>query len=171
MEYKTPGMRTLTKICYVLVLVAFQSCSKDAYVEMEEQSNLSISVASNIQTAQENELFDLVNEHRLSLGLNELQFESVSYYFAKEHTKYMIEDGKTSHTNFGQRAKSISDKTGASDVSENVAKDYDSVIEAFEAWLESPNHRKNLEGDYTHSALSILPDEEGELYFTQIFIR
>lgn len=164
-------MKTFTIVFYVLVLVAFQSCSKDTYVEMEEQSNLSISVASNIQTAQENELFDLVNEHRLSIGLNELQFESVSYYYAKEHTKYMIEEGQTSHNSFGDRAQNISDKTGASNVSENVAKDYDTAMEAFEAWLDSPNHRKNLEGDYTHSALSILPDEEGELYFTQIFIR
>ncbi|RRQ50208.1 CAP domain-containing protein [Maribacter algicola] len=164
-------MRTIEKMFYVLVLIAVQSCSKDAYIEMEEQSNLSITVASNIQTARENELFDLVNEHRLSIGLNELQFESVSYHYAKEHTRYMIDKGQTSHANFEQRAKSISDKTGASDVSENVAKDYDTVAEAFEAWLDSPNHRKNLEGDYTHSALSILPDEEGELYFTQIFVR
>ncbi|PIB39249.1 CAP domain-containing protein [Maribacter sp. 4G9] len=164
-------MRTINKMFYVLVLIAVQSCSKDTYVEMEEQSNLGFSVASNIQTTQENELFDLVNEHRLSLGLNELQFEITSYQQASEHNDYMISKGQISHTNFNTRAENISAKTGATDVTENVAKDYDTAAEAFEAWLDSPNHRKNLEGDYTHSALSILPDEEGELYFTQIFIR
>lgn len=140
-------------------------------MEIEEQSNLSISASMNIQTAMENELFDLVNEHRKSLGLIELQFESVSYSYAKEHTRYMIDKGQISHAHFGQRAKSISAETGASDVSENVAKDYDTVMEAFEAWLDSPSHRINVEGDYTHSALSILPNEGGELYFTQIFIK
>lgn len=154
-----------------LCIIFLQSCSKQEFMEIEEQNNLTISVSSNTQTDFENQLFDLINEYRVSIGLNELQFESTSYFYANEHNRFMIEKGQISHAHFGQRAKSISDKTGANDVSENVARHYDTATEAFEGWLNSPNHRKNLEGNYTHSALSVLTDDNGELYYTQIFIK
>lgn len=155
----------------VLHLVLLQSCSKNELIEIEEQNNLSISVSSNTQTEFENELFDLINEHRVSIGLNELVFESTSYYYANEHTDFMIANGSLSHENFSVRAEQIAAKTGAKDISENVAKDYNSPQEALSAWLNSSKHRINLEGNYTHSALSVKPNNLGELYFTQIFIR
>lgn len=152
------------------------SCRKYEYIEytgprssFEEKNG--VLVSTDTHTGVENKLFDLVNEYRSSQGLNKLQFESVSYYFAKEHTKYMISKKQTSHAFFNKRAENISKRTGATMVSENVAKDYDTIYEAFEAWLESPGHRKNLEGDYTHSAIGIVKDSNGNLYFTQIFSR
>ena len=154
-----------------LALVLFQSCTKTEYFEIGEQNNLNLSAPQNIQTEFENELFDLVNEHRLSIGLNELQFEITSYQQASEHNDYMISKGQISHTNFNTRAENISAKTGATDVTENVAKEYNSPEEAFTAWLGSPKHRINMEGDFTHSALNVKANSKGDLYFTQIFIR
>ena len=154
-----------------LVLVVFQSCTKTEYVEMGYQNNLNLSASENIQSEFENQLFVLINEHRLSIGLNELQFEINCYQQAGDHTDYMISKGQISHTNFDTRAENISAKTGATNVSENVAKDYNSPKEAFDAWLSSSKHRINLEGDFTHSALSVKANSTGNLYFTQIFIR
>jgi uncharacterized protein YkwD len=37
--------------------------------------------------------------------------------------------------------------------------------------LESDGHKRNIEGDYTHSAISIKENEEGDLYFTQLFFK
>jgi uncharacterized protein YkwD len=147
------------------------SCSKQELTTVYGQDNLQIEVSSNVQTPLEHELFNMVNEHRKTIGLNALTFEGTSYYYAKEHTEYMISKGQTSHAKFGERAKSISEKTGAKKVSENVAKDYETIARAMEAWLESPGHRKNIEGNYTHSALCVKADSGGNLFFTQIFLR
>lgn len=166
------------KFKFILLFVfitALSSCSKEELTIYEDDNasliDENIEVSSAKQTDIENELVGLINEHRLSLNLNTLSFNSTSYYYAGEHTAYMISKGHTSHAKFGERAKSIADKTGAEFVAENVAKDYVTIEEALEAWLDSPGHRKNIEGDYTHSALSIQTNENGDMYFTQIFFR
>ncbi|MFS4454555.1 CAP domain-containing protein [Maribacter sp. 2304DJ31-5] len=155
----------------ILVLISFSilSCSKDTVLEEVDASQF-ISGTIAITEAEE-KLFDLINQHRKNLQLNTLSLEATSYHYAGEHTDYMISKGNTSHDKFEERAKAISDKTGAKFVAENVAKDYDTVEEALEAWLESSGHKKNIEGEYTHSALSIKEDSNGNLYFTQIFFR
>ena len=86
-------------------------------------------------------------------------------------TNYMIENGITSHDKFSERAENISKRTGAVFVAENVARNYDTLEAALEAWLDSPGHRINIEGNYTHSAINIRPNSNGDLYFTQLFFR
>ncbi len=83
----------------------------------------------------------------------------------------MISQGKTSHDNFTSRAESISTKTGAIKVTENVAKSYDTPQEAMIAWLNSPERSNNIEGNYSLSAICIKANASGNLYFTQIFIQ
>lgn len=169
--FKFPRMKKYSVSVFCMVLAILQSCSKDDYDEMENPNSLTISVSTNIQSEIENQLFDLINEHRNSKGLSPFLFESTSYYYAQNHNDYMITMGAISHANFDVRANNISSKTGAVKVSENVAKDYDTVEEAFNAWIESSVHRENIEGNFTHSALSIKSDSTANLYFTQIFIR
>ena len=155
----------------LIIVVIYTSCSKPTLSGTEVQNSLQIEEVSNIQSPMENELFQMVNAHRTAVGLPELIFEGTSYYYAKEHTDYMISKGQTSHAKFGERAEKIAEQTGAKKVSENVAKDYENISIAMAAWLESPGHRKNIEGNYTHSALSIKANTEGQLYFTQIFLK
>ena len=158
-------------LLFLIALAIYISCSKPALSGTEVQNNLQITEVSNTQSPLENELFKMVNAHRTAVGLTELIFEGTSYYYAKEHTDYMISKGQTSHAKFGERAEKIAEQTGAKKVSENVAKDYENISIAMAAWLDSPDHRKNIEGNYTHSALSIKADTEGQLYFTQIFLK
>lgn len=117
------------------------------------------------------QLFGLINNHRESINLQSFTFEDNTYIQASKHTDYMISKGHTSHAKFGERAKEIADKTGAKQVAENVAKDYPTIQRAIEAWLKSPGHKKNIEGNYTHSAISTKEDANGNKYFTQIFFR
>ena len=56
-------------------------------------------------------------------------------------------------------------------VAENVAKDYDSAIEAFDGWLNSSSHKKTMEDNFTHTAVSVKVNNAGDFYFTQIFFR
>ncbi|MGB3152106.1 MAG: CAP domain-containing protein [Maribacter sp.] len=159
----------------IVFIVTLSSCTKEKLTTYEDNNMFLVEENTELhsaqQTAIENKLFTLINEHRLGINLKEFLFDNTSYYYAGEHTSYMMGKGHTSHAKFGERAKSISDKTGAKFVAENVAKDYVTVEKALEDWLESPKHRKNIEGEYTHSALSIQTNENGDMYFTQIFFR
>jgi uncharacterized protein YkwD len=156
---------TLRHLILCLSLIAF-SCSKEELLEQDSGLNKSLTA-----TEQENKLFDLVNEHRLSLNLSPLTFDNLSYSFASEHSEYMISQGVTSHVKFNERAAEISAETGAEFVAENVANDYFTIEDAMKAWVESPGHKENIEGDYSHSAISVKKDPNGNLYFTQIFYR
>ncbi|MFT5737891.1 MAG: hypothetical protein ACJAU2_000977 [Maribacter sp.] len=165
------------KLIYLAVLTVFiHSCSRHEltplnFEQVAEPEKEVFLVSTATHSDMESEIFEIINNYRVRLNLNALEFDGVSYYFAKKHSKHMISEGNTSHDNFAKRAKQISMNTGATFVAENVAKDYDTAVEAFEAWLESDGHRLNIEGDYTHSAISIKENEEGDLYFTQLFLR
>ena len=117
----------------------------------------------------ESELFNLVNDHRISLGQTALPFSAVAYDYASQHTDYMIATGSLSHDNFNARASAIAAEVEVRAVSENVAKDYISAYKALEGWLASESHRSTMEGEFTHTAISVKKDESGTLYFTQLF--
>ncbi len=119
----------------------------------------------------EQALLQVVNAHRASLGFNPLEFSPVAYEYANEHNDYMIAKGGLSHDHFSSRASNIASETNAEYVSENVAKDYPSAQQAFEGWLNSPNHRETMEGEFTHTAVSVKVDDAGNYYYTQLFYR
>ena len=156
-------MRLLFAVSVLFVLVA-SSCSKESITDTD------IPKAENAVEV-EQELLGIVNSHRASLGYNALQFSPVAYEYANNHTDYMISKGSLNHDNFSARATSISSETSAEYVAENVAKDYDSAMGAFENWLASSDHRKTMEGNFTHTAVSVKKDAGGNFYFTQLFYR
>ena len=83
----------------------------------------------------------------------------------------MVATGNLSHDGFSSRASSISNEVNAEFVAENIAKDFSSATEAFENWLASTDHKKTMEGNFTHTAVSVKKDAQGNLYFTQLFYR
>ncbi len=156
-------IRLLYALLVLFVLVA-SSCSK------EPVENTDIPVSANA-VAIEQELLGMVNDHRSSLGYNALQYSSVAYEYANTHTDYMISKGTISHDNFSARASSLSSRTDAEYVAENVARNYDSAAEALASWLAGSSHRKTMEGEFSHTAVSVKKDAAGNYYFTQLFYR
>ncbi|AYN65887.1 CAP domain-containing protein [Euzebyella marina] len=148
----------------VLFVCTLASCTK------ESMETANIVEAENIPEI-EQELLEVVNQHRLSLGQNSLEFSSVAYLLANEHTDYMMTVGSLNHDNFSKRASTISTEVDAEFVAENVAKDYLNASEAFSGWLTSSSHKKTMEGEFTHTAVSVKRNEEGNLFYTQIFFR
>lgn len=156
---------------YLLLAIIFlTSCTKPG-IFIEEYELDAAELAYYVRTAEEDELFYLVNEYRASINLPAMVHEDNSYYHATQHSLLMISKADISHVNFDKRAAEISKKTGAVFVVENVAKGYSTSKKALEGWLKSDNHKKNIEGDYTHTAVSIQKDANGKRYFTQIFFR
>lgn len=154
----------LCQIALVLFVVLGASCTKES-LEITD-----IPTAEN-NVAVENELLSVVNDHRTSLGFSALQFSEAAYSQANSHNEYMISKGGLSHDNFSSRASKIAAEVGAEFVAENVAKDYDDAAGAFEKWLSSSSHKSTMEGEFTHTAVSVKIDPNGNLYFTQLFFR
>ncbi len=148
----------------VLFVLAVTSCSKESF------DQTSIPEAHN-EVAIEQELLGLVNAHRKSLGYDALEYSEIAYDYANKHTDYMIAKGGINHDNFSSRASSISSEVNAEMVAENVAKDYPNAAETMQGWLQSASHKKTMEGEFSHTAVSVKKDAKGNLYFTQLFFR
>lgn len=116
------------------------------------------------------EVLETVNEYRSSVGLSMLSEHATSETLAISHSAYMVEQNQASHDNFFQRADYLRDQ-GAQTVSENVAYGYQSAQSALQGWLDSPSHKEALEGDYTHTGIAVVANENGIKYYTQLFIK
>jgi uncharacterized protein YkwD len=148
----------------VLFVFVFYSCNTellDDTVIIESKNAIKV----------ENELMAIVNTYRIENGLDNLEYSSIAYKYANLHTDYMIAKGAINHDDFSARASSVSTEVNATLVSENVAKNYADALGAFEGWINSSVHKKAIEGDFTHSAVSVKADSEGVFYFTQLFYK
>lgn len=152
----------------LIVLLSF-SCSTDSLEEDKIESITSSFVPAT--KVIEIEILELLNDHRLSIGLNPLKNMSTIKAHAYGHTDYMIDKNEVSHDNFFSRKESLSNKTGASRVGENVAYAYSSSESVVNAWLNSEGHRNIIEGDYTDFDISAEQDDNGKYYYTNIFIK
>jgi uncharacterized protein YkwD len=166
-------MKTLTTFRSLLILIfsiSLVSCSSED-APNTETSLPAITLNNYTQTTFELELLDLVNQDRVSKGLNALTIINEISYLASTHDDYMITNGVASHDNFGQRVTSLKSGVGAITVSENVAAGYNTPTSALAAWNASPSHKANLEGNHTHYGLAVKADASGKKYYTLLFIR
>ncbi|MBM1107734.1 CAP domain-containing protein [Aurantibacter crassamenti] len=159
----------------LLILIALLTLTVSCSSSNTEEAELYTEIAATNSKAEiseiEQEVIDAVNGYRASKGLSTLKFSAVAYEFANEHNTYMIEAGKISHDNFGKRSSKLSLAANSEYVSENLGKDFYSAEQILEAWINSPTHKKVMEGDVNYTAVSVTADQNGVLYFTQLFIK
>tara|TARA_R110002033_G_scaffold58464_2_gene107940 strand:- start:71763 stop:72239 length:477 start_codon:yes stop_codon:yes gene_type:complete len=148
----------------VLFVLIISSCNKEVLEN-------TVTVESENAITVEKELLAIVNNHRTSKGYGPLTYNAIAYKYANIHTDYMISKGSINHDNFSSRASSVSAEVNASSVSENVARNYVTAAKVLENWLNSSEHRKAIEGDFTHTAVSVKKDQNGNFYFTQLFYK
>lgn len=161
---------TLSKLVF-LVLVAFSivSCSKEEVAPVPVDTVQPTAKYNYI--VDEVQVLDLINAHRESLRLNNL--EKIDYVSLKseEHTNYMIATGAVNHNFFQDRYESIMKTLNAVNVSENLAYNFASPESVVNAWLNSEGHKTNIEGDFTHFGISIRTNAQGKKYYTNIFVK
>jgi len=119
------------------------------------------------------EILWYVNRHRESKGLRPLEMNKTESSIALQHSKNMA-SGKTpfGHEGLDARAKQIRKQVGhISTAGENVASGRMSAKEVVEGWLNSPGHRRNIEGDFTLTGIGCAKDKRGMIYYTQIFTK
>ncbi|WP_296385852.1 CAP domain-containing protein [Winogradskyella sp.] len=153
----------------IVTLLGFTSCSTDSAAE-DKINSIEVPVAPQAKLI-EIEIMELINAHRITLGLNPLEDHNTVKAVAFTHTDYMIEVDNVSHDNFFQRKQSLQANASANIVSENVAYGFSSAESVVNAWLNSPSHKENIEGDFTDFDVSAEQNNEGKWYFTNIFIK
>ncbi|MES2410003.1 MAG: CAP domain-containing protein [Bacteroidota bacterium] len=163
---KAKMFRALLPLAIVFTMV---SCSSDSSEGSSTDEKL---VTTYNYNDSELRLITLVNNYRQSIGLNTLEVINHISYKSEEHNIYMIDNKVVNHDYFQQRANNLIDVLDATRVAENIAYNYQTPESAISAWLHSPEHKANIEGDYTHIGMSITVDEvTGKKYYTNMFIK
>jgi uncharacterized protein YkwD len=160
-------LRTLLIVSMVCTL---NSCSSDDASSVEDFSSLK--VAEYAYNATELQTMELINTHRVSVGLKPLEKINHMSHKSEEHDNYMIANNVVNHNDFVARSENIMKVLGAKMVSENIAYNYSTPQAAINAWLASPGHKENIEGNFTHFGIAIrVHPTNGRKYYTNIFAR
>ena len=161
----------VTRLLPFMAIVLFlcsTSCSKESVEDTIESTELLVAPeAKQIEI----EIMELINNHRINNGLSPLAGHNTVKAVASTHTDYMVLVDNVSHDNFFQRKQSLQVNANANVVSENVAYGFSSATSVVNAWLNSPSHKDNIEGDYTDFDVSAEKNMEGKWYFTNMFIK
>jgi len=116
------------------------------------------------------EFVSLVNAKRRSIGCAELKWDSRVAEIAFDHSADMVSRHFFSHTNPDQKGPSErlqESKLGFSSAAENLARYAKTAREAYEAWLRSPGHRRNmLDNRFTRHGVGRVGDR-----WTHVLIR
>ncbi|WP_158849328.1 CAP domain-containing protein [Algibacter sp. L1A34] len=163
-------MKKLLLITAVLLSAFLTSCSVEEDVTAPEEYN---SETINVTyTQMDYDIAELINEHRTSQGLVELNILNKASKEAISHNTYMVKQGTPSHDFFYVRSENLKKEAKAIVVSENVGYGFSTAKTLVKAWLESEEHRKNLENpNFTDMGISSKKDENGRNYFTNIFVK
>ena len=162
------------KLLSVLLLVAIvftmNSCSTNAS-ETPTPAASSQKTVNYTYSANELDAMNAINNYRVSVGLKTLSQINYISLVSEKHDSLMIATNTVSHDGFVARSEDIMKVLGAKNVGENIAYNYNTPEAAVTAWLNSPSHKQNIEGDYTNFGISIRVSPEGRTYYTNIFVK
>jgi uncharacterized protein YkwD len=163
---KAKMFRALLPLAIVFTMV---SCSSDS--SEDNTADKKVVTTYNYNDI-ESKLVTLINNHRQSVGLSTLQVINHISYKSEEHNYYMIDNQVVNHDYFTQRSENLKEVLGAERVGENVAYNYSTPEGVFSAWMNSPSHKANIEGNFTHFGISVTTDPAtGRKYYTNMFIK
>ncbi len=180
---QTKMQKHLAKIIFgLLVLVGgLSSCdsslSNGQSPPSESAPSSKVSQESNKSefAALEESVHQQVNQYRQSRGLPPLKLDARISEQSRVHSEAMASgEVPFSHNGFEGRVKAIAKDIPYRQAAENVAYNmgYSNPGEqAVEGWINSPGHRKNMEGNYDFTGIGITKNAKGEYYLTQVFIK
>ena len=161
----------LRAVLLAAVVCTMNSCSSDASEASATEANSQI-VLNYTYSPTELEAMNLINDYRVSVGLNRLEKINHISYKSEEHDNYMITNNVVNHNDFVARSENIMQVLGAKTVAENIAYNYNTPQAALNAWLNSPSHKENIVGNFTHFGIAIKENPvTGKKYYTNIFAK
>jgi uncharacterized protein YkwD len=160
----------LTSLLILVCSFTTISCSNDSE-DLVDDSKPQL-ITDYTYSNDETQLLDAINNYRESQGKNPLIMINHISYKSQEHNLYMIEKNVVNHDFFNERSSNIIEVLGAVKVAENVAYNFNNANTVLQAWLDSPSHKANLDGEYTHVGISISVNAtNGKKYYTNMFMR
>lgn len=139
-----------------------------------EPGTNNVATASNSDSALaalEQSVLKQVNQYRADRGLAPLALDPELCRQAQLHSQTMATGRSMNHDGFAQRMANVTQSY--QNASENVAYNHgypDPDQQAVDNWIDSPEHRQNIEGEFNLTGIGITRNAEGEYYFTQIFV-
>ena len=130
-------------------------------------------VEANLAPGLERDILGLVNDYRKTKKLPPLQNNGAMEYQARRHSMDMgTHRVPFGHQGFSFRMKYVFDKIpGSTQVGENVAYGNLSAKAVVSGWINSPEHRKNMEGNFKYTGIGVTRNMQNQLYFTQLFAK
>ena len=164
-------IKLLCALLLSTVVCTISSCSSESSEVATSSPNLQ-KVVNYSYNSIEVKTMELINAHRVSKGLNPLQNINHMSYKSEEHNNYMIANNVVNHNGFSARSENIMLTLGATSVSENIAYNYNTPEAVLNAWLASPGHKENIEGNFTHFGIAVKENPAtGKKYYTNIFAK
>lgn len=122
----------------------------------------------------EKNIADKINSYRKQKGLTPLKLDSDISKSAQAHSLEMADkEVPVGHQGFKIRVKMLRQEFNLKSAAENVAYNQgyeDPATQAIEGWLKSPEHKKNIEGNYNLTGIGVAKDKQGRIFLTQIFV-
>jgi uncharacterized protein YkwD len=130
-------------------------------------------VEANLAPGLERDILSLVNDYRKTKKLPPLQNNGAMEYQARRHSMDMgTHRVPFGHQGFSFRMKYVFDKIpGSTQVGENIAFGNLSAKAVVSGWINSPEHRKNMEGNFKYTGIGVTRNMQNQLYFTQLFAK
>jgi uncharacterized protein YkwD len=159
------------RIFLLLVIAMGISCKTNPGTKTEKVSSGKVETIT--AGALEQDILREVNDYRRKKGLPALKSNSVIATEASVHSHAMARKQVAfGHGGYGTRVQRISQRLeGILGSAENVAVGNMSAAEVVKRWINSPTHRKNIEGSYNLTGIGVSKDVTGRFYYTQLFIR
>ena len=154
---------------FTLLLITY-SCGKNSDNQSSETSE---SMTPEIRTMTD-DFMELVNNHRINIGLSPLIHDEGMGTIARKHSQNMANGSVAiGHDGFSDRCSQAENLLGGGNYcAENVAVGQKSVQAAFSFWMNSSVHRANIESARsTHAGFGYMKDSTGRYYWTQLFLE
>jgi uncharacterized protein YkwD len=158
-----------SSLCALMFISSFSACAQKA-----THATITYSNSGDIDTkGMEKDILYYINQYRNSIGLPALQIINAASEQATQHSIEMANRATPfGHEGFDERIDNIVKKIGFVHASaENVAYGKLTAKEVVDLWLNSPGHKKNIEGNYALTGIGLAKDAEGLVFYTQIFLR
>jgi uncharacterized protein YkwD len=120
------------------------------------------------------EFMELINNHRVSIGLTPLIHDEGLAEIVLKHSQDMASGAVAfGHGGFSERCSASRSFLGGGNwCGENVAYGQKTPLAAYTAWMNSAGHKANIEQSRaTHTGFAYAKNSSGTYYWTQIFIE
>ena len=164
----------------ILFFIAL-SCSLFSSCKAVEDANPIKAITEGVNKDEESQIssvtsqyVELMNNYRISLGLNPLVFEKDMSALATTHSQNMAAGSVSfGHTGFSDRCSKSREIMGGGNLcGEIVAQGQSTPQGAFQSWMGSSGHRAKIEEPrYTHTGFGYFKSAKGVMYWTQVFIE